>query len=180
MPEVAKRASSAAIARSEPATSWHPAAVAMPCTRAITGCGISAMRRIKPTHFWNSCRCQAWSWLARISLRSCPAQKLAPLPARTTTRALLLSPTASSSATSASIIASESAFSCFGRFKVKLVTPSLSERSTRGPVSLFGRRSEVMLGSLSKTCSRHSQPASRECKAQSPWVYGTSLPQPLS
>ena len=39
-PGVAKLASSAAIARSQVATSWHPAAVAMPCTSAITGCGI--------------------------------------------------------------------------------------------------------------------------------------------
>ena len=39
-PGVAKAASSAAIARSQVATSWHPAAVAMPCTSAITGCGM--------------------------------------------------------------------------------------------------------------------------------------------
>ena len=38
-PEVPKRASSAATARSHVATSWQPAAVAIPCTRAITGCG---------------------------------------------------------------------------------------------------------------------------------------------
>ena len=38
-PEVAKRLSSAATARSQAATSWQPAAVAMPWTRAITGCG---------------------------------------------------------------------------------------------------------------------------------------------
>jgi hypothetical protein len=40
IPEVAKRALSAATARSHIETSWQPAAVAMPCTRAITGCGI--------------------------------------------------------------------------------------------------------------------------------------------
>jgi len=38
-PGVAKRAASAATARSQLATSWQPAAVAMPCTRAITGLG---------------------------------------------------------------------------------------------------------------------------------------------
>ncbi len=32
---------SAATARSQAATSWHPAAVAIPWTLAITGCGIS-------------------------------------------------------------------------------------------------------------------------------------------
>ena len=36
-PGVAKVASSAATARSQDATSWQPAAVARPCTRAITG-----------------------------------------------------------------------------------------------------------------------------------------------
>ena len=39
-PGVAKAASSAAMARSQVATNWHPAAVAIPCTSAITGCGI--------------------------------------------------------------------------------------------------------------------------------------------
>jgi hypothetical protein len=38
-PLTAKRASRAATARSHIATSWQPAAVAMPCTRAITGTG---------------------------------------------------------------------------------------------------------------------------------------------
>jgi hypothetical protein len=43
MPETANFAPSAATARSHIATSWQPAAVAMPCTRATTGCGISVM-----------------------------------------------------------------------------------------------------------------------------------------
>ena len=38
-PGVAKLAVSAAIARSQVATSWQPAAVAVPCTLATTGCG---------------------------------------------------------------------------------------------------------------------------------------------
>src|SRR5579883_2919221 len=38
-PGVAKRASSAAMARSQVATSWQPAAVATPCTSAMTGFG---------------------------------------------------------------------------------------------------------------------------------------------
>jgi hypothetical protein len=40
-PGIANVAVSAATARSHIDTSWHPAAVAMPWTRAITGCGIS-------------------------------------------------------------------------------------------------------------------------------------------
>src|SRR5438067_2047820 len=39
-PGVAKRASCAATARSHEATSWQPAAVAVACTCAITGCGM--------------------------------------------------------------------------------------------------------------------------------------------
>src|SRR5262245_25099421 len=38
-PGVAKLASSAATAKSHEATSWQPAAVAVPCTAAITGFG---------------------------------------------------------------------------------------------------------------------------------------------
>ena len=40
-PGVPNRAPSAATARSHAATSWQPAAVAIPCTFAITGCGRS-------------------------------------------------------------------------------------------------------------------------------------------
>ena len=42
-PGSAKLADSAATARSQVATSWHPAAVAMACTRAITTWGTSWM-----------------------------------------------------------------------------------------------------------------------------------------
>ncbi len=38
-PGVANLAAVEAIARSQLATSWQPAALAMPCTAAITGCG---------------------------------------------------------------------------------------------------------------------------------------------
>ena len=38
-PLTPKRASSAATAMSQEATNWHPAAVAMPCTSAMTGWG---------------------------------------------------------------------------------------------------------------------------------------------
>ena len=39
-PGVANRAPVSAMARSQLATSWQPAAVATPCTLAITGCGM--------------------------------------------------------------------------------------------------------------------------------------------
>ena len=38
-PGVANLAAEEATARSQLATSWQPAALAMPCTAAITGCG---------------------------------------------------------------------------------------------------------------------------------------------
>lgn len=56
MPDTAKRAVSAAIARSHAATSWQPAAVAMPCTRAITGTGNARIASITRLHCANSVR----------------------------------------------------------------------------------------------------------------------------
>ncbi len=53
-PGVAKRAVSAATARSQLATSWQPAAVAMPCTRAITGFGSPTIRCISVEHSANT------------------------------------------------------------------------------------------------------------------------------
>ena len=50
IPEVAKRASLEATARSQVATSWQPAAVAIPWTCAITGCGISRSAVISLRH----------------------------------------------------------------------------------------------------------------------------------
>ncbi len=53
-PGVANQASSAATARSQDATSWQPAAVATPCTLAITGCGSSWMPSISSVQTANS------------------------------------------------------------------------------------------------------------------------------
>ena len=53
-PEVAKRAVSAATARSQEATSWQPAAVAMPRTSAMTGCGRRTTRSIIAEHLAKS------------------------------------------------------------------------------------------------------------------------------
>ena len=49
-PGVAKRAPSSAMARSQLATSWHPAAVATPCTCAITGWAIDCTVVISELH----------------------------------------------------------------------------------------------------------------------------------
>ena len=99
-PEVANRASALQTARSQAATSWQPAAVAMPCTWAITGCGSRASRSITCEQRSNRAR-TGWSRRsAPISLRSCPAQKALPAPASTTTRALRSSAIRSSSSAS--------------------------------------------------------------------------------
>ena len=45
-PLTPKRVPSAAMAMSQEATSWQPAAVAMPCTSAITGCGSARIASI--------------------------------------------------------------------------------------------------------------------------------------
>ena len=50
-PGVAKLAFSAATARSQVATSWQPAAVAVPCTAAITGFGQRTIERISWAHW---------------------------------------------------------------------------------------------------------------------------------
>ncbi len=52
-PDTAKRASRLATARSHIATSWQPAAVAMPCTRAITGTGSFCTASITCVHCAN-------------------------------------------------------------------------------------------------------------------------------
>ena len=107
-PGSAKLALSDATARSHIDTSWQPAAVAMPCTRAIVGCGNCVSFIIIALQRSNSIRCQPMSRCARISFRSWPAEKPLPLAAITTTRTSLSAPAASSSAASASIIASDS------------------------------------------------------------------------
>ena len=53
-PDTANVAVSDATARSHAATSWHPAAVATPCTLAMTGWGTSWSRSIISVHTENS------------------------------------------------------------------------------------------------------------------------------
>ena len=69
-PDTAKRALSLATARSHIATSWQPAAVAMPCTRAITGCGIDVIVSIRRLHWSNRAFWNALLGSERISFRS--------------------------------------------------------------------------------------------------------------
>ena len=78
-PGVAKVAFSDATARSQLATSWHPAAVAVPCLPAITGfCNLNIFV-ITLLHSSNNCLKSSLLSVFFISKRSCPEQKLFPL-----------------------------------------------------------------------------------------------------
>ncbi len=72
-----------AMARSQLATNWQPAAEAIPSTAAITGFGQSRMASISAEHSAISASKKARPLsgalrATRISLRSCPAQKAGP------------------------------------------------------------------------------------------------------
>ena len=54
IPVVPKAAEAAATAKSQVATSWQPAAVAIPCTLAITGCGRRRIDSMTLLHVANS------------------------------------------------------------------------------------------------------------------------------
>src|SRR5712692_6741834 len=138
-PGIANDALSDATARSHMETSWQPAAVAMPCTRAMTGCGISVIFIIIRLQSSKSLVCQAWSSeCARISLRSWPAQNPGPVPASTTTRAAGSAPTSASATSSAAIISRERGLKRSPRFRVSVAMPPLSLRVTRGVATAAG------------------------------------------
>ena len=133
-PLTPNRVPSAATARSQLATSWQPAAVAIPCTSAITGCGSRVIASITRLHRSKSARNRASppSSACRasvISLRSCPAQNARPAPFRITTRISLSPASSPSSASSACSIASDSAFNLPGLFSVSVATAPSSSRS---------------------------------------------------
>ena len=67
------------MARSQLATSWQPAAVATPCTLAITGCGIDCTVVISDAQVSNSSAASSPSQ-ATSSVRSWPAEKAGPGP----------------------------------------------------------------------------------------------------
>ena len=123
-PGVANSAVSAATARSQLATNWHPAAVATPCTRAITGLPSRMMRVISAEHWANSARIDASDGSARTSRKSCPAQNAGPAPAITTTRTAASAAAAARASASAAISAEDSALRASGRFSVNHATPS--------------------------------------------------------
>ena len=150
MPLVAKVALSAATARSHCATSWQPAAVAIPCTRAITGTGSLWMDSITRLHWANSCWYHARSGFAAMSLRLWPAQNARPSAASTTTRRLSSRAAASSACCSAASISLPSALKRAASFSVRVSTPRASRCTRRGtserpaPEAASGETAEVM------------------------------------
>ncbi len=85
-PGAAKAADSAATARSQEATSWHPAAVAKACTRATTTCGIDWMVSITSVQVRSSARIESRS-APSMSAKSWPDENTGPFAASTTPRA---------------------------------------------------------------------------------------------
>jgi len=79
---------------------------------------ISAAQRAK------CASCQAWSGWSSISARSWPAQKMRPAPVRMITRAAGSASTWWMAASSASIMARDSALALSGRLSVSVATPS--------------------------------------------------------
>ena len=138
-PGVAKRESSAATARSQDATSWAPAAVATPWTRAITGWGSATTACISWAQLSKVSRTKSGSSMrARSSRRSWPAQNAGPAPAMTSTRTLSSSAMAERASIMAPISSRLSALRAGPRFMVRVVTPSgVSARSSTASLMLM-------------------------------------------
>src|SRR5512143_1949453 len=150
MPDVANRTSLDATARSQAATSWHPAAVAVPCTRATTGCGSEAIVSMTRLHASKSPPMKSSVRQPIISLRSWPPENAGPLPATTTARIARSLAMASSAVCISSSIAREIALYCFGRFIVRRAMPASTETSTTGSASASGRAGSFMADSLDR------------------------------
>src|SRR5665213_2573533 len=122
-PGVANFASLEATARSHVATSWQPAAVAIPAISAITGWGIACSVSISRTHVSKTVRYSS-TLRSSISRKSCPALNTGPTPRRIATRAERSAPIASKAAISSRITSSERALRFSGPFRVTTAIPS--------------------------------------------------------
>ena len=122
-PGSANAADSAATARSQDATSWQPAAVAIPCTLAMTTWGTSWTVCITFVQSRSRSRTPAKS-RAATSAKSWPAENALPSPASTMPVASLR-PAASKASSSSRRCPSDSALRRSGRFIViRTVSPS--------------------------------------------------------
>jgi hypothetical protein len=122
-PGSANAADSAATARSQVATSWQPAAVAIACTLATTTCGTSWMVRISFVQSRSRSRTPARS-RAATSAKSCPAENALPS-APSTMPVASLRPAVSNASSSSRRCGSDSELRRSGRFMViRTVSPS--------------------------------------------------------
>ena len=109
------------------ATSWQPAAVASPCTRATTGWGTCCISVISSVQVTSRERTAARSASA-TSAKSWPALNTGPLPASTMPSASL-SPICANAVISSRMCSSDSALRRCGRFIVTVANSP--DRSTR-------------------------------------------------
>jgi hypothetical protein len=136
-PGVAKCAASEAIARSQLATSWQPAAVAMPWTDATTGlgrCTIACIIALQAVII-SAKKARPRSGSARravSSFMSWPAEKAGPLAAITTPRTVLSSRISLSSACRLAIIAADRLLRAVGRLRVRTAIGPTVSRSRIG------------------------------------------------
>src|SRR4051794_20945415 len=134
-PGVAKSALSAATARSQAATSWQPAAVAVPCTLAMTGCGSRWIVSISSVQTSNS-RWKNGTSRPIISLRSWPAENAGPAASRTIARVSGSALTRRNTAVSSSISSRLSALRFSGRLRVTRTAGPSWRTSTVAPEAI--------------------------------------------
>src|SRR5574343_1020487 len=143
--EVANTALVEATAMSQAEARPMPPPSAAPCTRAMVGFFISARVRSMRARARASLRLSSMPLLAArfIQLRSAPAEKLLPRPARTTTRTSASSSRATQAAVSSAIRVSSKALCRSGRF-IQIVAT--------GPFSSISR-------AVNMVCSLHPEDA---------------------
>src|SRR5438067_10125054 len=107
----------------------------MPCTLAMTGCGMRRIASITSQQWRNIAPMNASFEWASISFRSWPGENALPAPAMTTTRTALSEAISSSAALSSANIALSIALYCAGRLSVSIAMPSASSRSNVAPDS---------------------------------------------
>src|ERR1700674_1163067 len=134
-PGVANFAAVAASARSQVATSWQPAAVAVPCTAAMTGLGqatiacIMAEQRVIVSSKKAMPRSASARW-AVSSLRSWPAENTGPAAASTMADTLRSLPSSRNAMCSAAMVASDRLLRLSGRLSVSTATPACGRSSS--------------------------------------------------
>ena len=152
-PGVANFALCAATARSQVATSWQPAAVAVPCTAAMTGLGqatiacIMAEQRVIVSSKKATPRSASARW-AVSSFRSWPAENTGPAAASTMAATWRSVASPSMATCSSAMVLSDSALRLSGRLSVSTTTPGCGRSTRRADASFSG-----LAGALPFACA---------------------------